>query len=67
MNLSFLDGILLASSFWFIVSTISLIRGLWLGINFYTDSWSEGYADGWKAAEEYHQTEILEREWGLNV
>ena len=67
MNLDFWDGVLIASAFWWIVSTISLIRGLWVGNNLGADSWSEGYEAGWKAAEEYHQTEILEREWGLNV
>ena len=67
MSLNFWDGVLIASAFWVFVSTISLIRGFWVGSNYYPDSWSEGYEVGWKSAEEYYGTEILERERGLNV
>ena len=66
MNLNFWDGILIASMFWFIISSVCLLRGYVVGV-LQDFEWSEGYEAGWKAAEEYHETEILEREWGLNV
>lgn len=67
MRLDFWDGVVLSSMFWMIISAICLIRGMFAGEQNNPTNWSEGYEAGWKAAEEYHETEILEREWGLNV
>jgi hypothetical protein len=67
MNLDFLDGVVISSMFWMIISAICLFRGMLAGDQYYPINWSEGYEAGWKAAEEYHETEILEREWGMNV
>lgn len=68
VNLNFWDGLLISSMFWFIVSVISLIRGLWVGSQSDYPNWAEGYTDGWNAACERYNLEIYETNGGnMNI
>ena len=57
MKLDVWDGVLIASAFWWIVSTICLFRGFWVGITSDTSDWCAGYDAGWEAAEKVYMSE----------
>lgn len=65
--MTFWDGVIISSLIWYIVAAFCLIRGFWVGSQFYSSGWAEGFDEGWEAAVRTYSSEILEKEEGMNI